>query len=153
MRRLRRLVGSERVGSPRRVDSHRPGLFELVPLPAELGDRDGQAGTVATGLLAAGAPAAGVPAAGAPVTGTPLRRFRSGARAMVRFEGERPVRIESRVVSGIVTEAVGPWRCQGEWWQRGREWDRVEWDVEVRGRGIFRLVEEGGEWKVEGRYG
>lgn len=147
MRQLRRIVGSERVGSLRRVDSHRPGAFELAPLPAELGAGEGRGRGEAT--------LSGPP--GPPVTGAPLRRFRFGTRAVMRFggaaSGSGPVRVESRVVSGVVADAAGPWRCAGEWWHRGRSWKRVEWDVEIRGHGVFRIVEEEGEWKVEGRYG
>lgn len=136
MQRLRKIVGSERVGSPRPRDTHRPGEFELVPLAAEIGEVGESSG-----------------AAGAPVLGAPLRRFRAGTRAAVAMREGKPFRIESRIVTGEIVGTAGPWHHAGDWWHRGRGWERIEWDVEIRGKGVFRLVWGGEEWNVEGRYG
>lgn len=137
MKRLRQIVGSEKVGSPRLVDSHRPGAFSLVPLPTEIGEGrlDGN-----------------IPTAGPPITGMVLRRFRGGVRTGVQMIEGRPFRIDSRPASGLVVGWSGPWHHEGEWWHRGREWSRIEWDVEIRGEGVFRLVHAAGEWILEGRY-
>jgi protein ImuB len=154
MKRLRRIVGSERVGSPRLCNTHRPGVFELVPLPLELEEcfaENGEATSVAERSNAA-AEATG-PMIGAPVTGTPIRRFRAGTRVAVVIRDGRPARIESRLVTGTVTVSTGPWYAAGDWWDARRSWSRVEWDVEVNGAGVFRVVREGKEWELEGRYG
>ncbi len=154
MTRLRRIVGSERVGSPRLCNTHRPGVFELVPLPSELEEcfaENGEATSVAERSNAA-AEATG-PMIGAPVTGTPIRRFRAGTRVAVVIRNGRPARIESRLVTGTVTVSTGPWYAAGDWWDARRSWSRVEWDVEVNGAGVFRVVREGKEWELEGRYG
>ncbi|MEM9015565.1 MAG: DNA polymerase Y family protein [Verrucomicrobiota bacterium] len=132
MKRLRRLVGTERVGSPRPVDTYRPGAVSLVPLPIELVE-------VATGVPER--------------FGPPFRRFGSNSRAQVKaWEGEL-VRIESPRVTGKVRNSSGPWQASGHWWQREGEWSRAEWDVALTGGRLIRLVREGGEWWVEGEYG
>jgi hypothetical protein len=89
----------------------------------------------------------------APVTGMPIRLFRAGTRVAVVIRDGRPARIESSLVTGTVTASTGPWYAAGDWWDARRSWSRVEWDVEVNGAGVFRVVREGEEWELEGRYG
>lgn len=132
MKRLRKIVGSERVGTPRPLSTHRPGVFELQPLPDSLEECEERKGP--------------------PVTGATVRRFRGGLRVAVQMREGRPFRIESRPVSGLVVDLAGPWYCGGDWWHAGRDWNRVEWDVEIRARGVFRLVREKEQWNLEGRY-
>ena len=135
LKRLQRLVGSDKVGSPRRVDSHRPGLFELVPLPHEIEPVGLEEETL-----------------GPPITGPVFRRFLNGVRAEVRLRDGRPYLVESSCVTGVVMKCHGPWKCQGDWWHRGRNWTRTEWDVELLKKGVFRLVDDGERWAVEGGY-
>ncbi|MDF1826554.1 MAG: DNA polymerase Y family protein [Verrucomicrobiales bacterium] len=132
MKRLRALVGSERVGSPRGLNTHRPGAFELLPLPSEIET---------------------VPeSAGPPLMGFTLCRLQGHVRTSVRWRSGRPERIESRLVSGVVTQVAGPWHGGGDWWHQGKQWQRREWDIELPGKGVFRLVESEGECFLEGRY-
>lgn len=133
LKRLRKIVGSDRIGSPRPIDSHRPGLFEKVPLPAELSDGDSNG-------------------SGPPVTGSTLRRYPLGFRTSVQLRDGVPLRVESSRVSGIVIASAGPWKSGGDWWHEGQEWERSEWDVELLNHGVFRLVETGREWLLEGYY-
>lgn len=130
--RLRRIVGADRIGSPRRSDTHRPGVFVRVPLPAELEE-----------AAAAGGP---------PVTGTVLRRYPVVCRAVVQLRAGKPLRVESSRVTGVVIATHGPWKGGGDWWHRGREWERTEWDVELLKHGLFRLVETVRGWSLEGYY-
>ncbi len=132
MKRLRRLVGADRVGAIREVDSHQPGAFRLVPLPAEVEEVKEHSGP--------------------PVTGLVLRRYVARIQAQVWVRAGRPVQVNSLMASGVVVNVSGPWRNEGVWWHRGREWERNEWDVELMKRGLFRLVECQGEWEVEGYY-
>lgn len=133
LKRLRKIVGSDRIGSPRPIDSHRPGLFEKVPLPAELSDGDSDE-------------------SGPPVTGSTLRRYPLGFRTSVQLRDGVPLRVESSRVSGIVIASAGPWKSGGDWWHEGQQWERSEWDVELLNHGVFRLVETGREWLLEGYY-
>lgn len=131
--RLRRIVGADRLGSPRLPDTHRPGGFVRAALPAELEESAG-------------------PAGGPPVTGLVLRRYPVACRAAVQLREGRPLRVESPRVTGVVVSVQGPWRSAGDWWHRGRGWERSEWDVELLNRGLFRLVESARGWSVEGYY-
>ncbi len=132
MKRLRRLVGTDRVGAIRSLDSHLPGVFQLVSLPDEIEEVREHCGPPTIGLV--------------------LRRYATAIQARVMLQGERPLQIHSPRVSGIIVNVSGPWRSEGDWWHRGREWMRSEWDVEVMKQGLFRLVECRGEWEVEGYY-
>jgi protein ImuB len=134
--RLRRLVGAERVGSPRPVDSHHPGRSELVSLQPEL--RSGVGGERRRG-----------PA----LSGPPFFRFPAPVSAEVRWAGGQPVVISSSPVSGGVIAASGPWLSQGQWWDQKQRWQRIEWDIEVDRHGLFRLLQRGADWCLEGWYG
>lgn len=172
LKRLRQIVGSDRVGSPRPKDTHRPDQFELVPLTAEIEELDQQgtlvmevesqgysvrAGPSVIGAAARGAAARGVATPGASAPGPPMigptfRRYAKRIVVEVRIQEERPVGINSSRVSGPVAIAYGPWRNEGDWWHEGKAWDRIEWDLEIMNQGLFRLVASEGEWIVEGYY-
>jgi protein ImuB len=127
---LSAMLGADKVGSPVRVDSHRPDDFKIaVPhfdeAPAtELGELSTE--------------------------GLPLRRFRPPAKASVEMYGSRPGYVSSEVASGTVVNFRGPWLSSGEWWSTGG-WKRMEWDVQLA-IGVFRLVQEAGGASLEGRY-
>ena len=50
-----------------------------------------------------------------------------------------------------VTDALGPYRVSGGWWDRER-WGAEEWDVEIAGSGLFRLSRQNDHWFIEGCY-
>ena len=133
--RLRKIVG-DRVGSPRHLDTHRGGVFERAPLLSEIDEA-----TPATAV-----------AAGPPVSGPTLRRYPLGFRTSVQVRDGKPLRLESVRVSGVVIASFGPWKSEGDWWHRERGWERIEWDVELLNHGLFRLVETGQGWVLEGYY-
>lgn len=138
LQRLRRIVGSDRIGSPRRVDSHRIGIFERAPLAAELEEVDSKMSDP--------------PVTGPPVTGPTLRKYPVGFRTSVQLRDGIPLRVESSRVSGVVIAWAGPWKSGGDWWHQGQQWARSEWDVELLNHGLFRLVETAREWVLEGYY-
>ncbi len=130
---LRKIVGAERVGSPRAVESRRPGTFECAPLLGNLGE-------------------GGEVSFGPPVSGPILRKFPVACRATVQMREGQPLRVETARFSGVVGACSGPWKSSGDWWHQGRGWERTEWDVELLHHGLFRLVETQRGWSVEGYY-
>jgi protein ImuB len=151
--RLFALLGSDRVGSPRPVDGHRPERFALVdfsPPPPPETRREPRAGRgllavrvlrppVEIEVLTAGS-------AGSEGSGpeTPPVEIRSTPGS----EEEKRPRVE-----GAVKVASGPWGLEEEWWAEdpaGRDY----WDVEIAGRGLYRIYRERatGAWYADGIY-
>jgi protein ImuB len=132
--RLAALVGADNLGSPVLVDSHRADAFTMLafspPSDAALSDRRGAASSPSTQRLA-------------------LRRMRPARRVEVETAGERPVRVEAR----LVIASAGPWRASGEWWDR-EAWARDEWDVVLGDGALCRLAHDrlAGHWYLDGFY-
>ena len=59
--------------------------------------------------------------------------------------------MQSNPAHGLILRARGPWKRDGEWWKPG-SWSREEWDVELAGGGLYRLVRLATGWLVEGMY-
>ncbi len=131
--RLVAVVGSDRVGTPYVQDTHRPDAVVMEAPPAVV-------------------PPLNQPAVLPPV-GLPLRRFRPPVPARVELQNDHyPASVWSAHVSGMVDTLRGPWRSSGDWWETGREWEREEWDVELSGGGLYRIVQMEGRWFLEGEY-
>ena len=126
-----------RSGSPRLVDTHRPGAFAVStfapgPLP-----RGGRAFTPPGPRVA-------------------LRAYRPPRLAHVLTRAGVPSFVAAPGLRGAVTAAAGPWRVSGDWWDES--FSREEWDValatqpEPAASAAFRLFLDRlrGEWFVEG---
>ena len=154
--RLTALMGEGRCGSPELVDGWRPGAFAMTPfaprdssvLHSHKPRRREDAELEHIECLRVSAPVVA------------LRRFRIPIPARVRVDDGHPVRvwIDSRGFSGgRVTNAAGPWRTSGAWWE-SQKWDRDEWDVALADGVTYRLFHERvpaarkvkAEWFVEG---
>jgi len=127
--RLAAVVGEDRVGTPARLDTHRPDSFELRR-PAE---------TVPPVTEQAVHPECG-PA---------LRRFRPPWPVRVAFADERPSRLEGECLRGAVRTARGPWHLSGEWW-RPEAWAVEFWHIEMEGGGLYQIGRTQDTWRVEG---
>jgi protein ImuB len=139
--RLAALIGADRCGAPELLDTHRPDAFEMRTFAAP--------GVTPSPSIAA-APCSGMPVVGSPV----MRRFRPPVAIRVTVEHGRPVRIaidRQGMPGGRITQAAGPWRSSGAWWQRAT-WDRDEWDVTCSDGTACRIFRErhGGMWFLEG---
>jgi len=149
--RLFALLGPERVGSPRPMDGHSPERFNLVeftpPPPPEV-RREPRAGR---GLLAVR------------VLRPPLEievithgAGPEGSAYQVPREVRTPASEEAAKrprVEGEVKVASGPWGLEEDWWAEdpvGRDY----WDVELAGRGLYRIYRERatGVWYADGIY-
>jgi protein ImuB len=125
--RLKSLVGESNVGSPRLLDTHRPGAFEMQarPLAASSSRR------VAASLV--------------------MRAIRPPRAARVQMASGQPVHVQADGVRGHVTAAAGPWRTSGDWWTND-PWARDEWDIALNDGALYRIYSEQGRWFVEGSY-
>jgi protein ImuB len=135
MNRLVALVGSDRIGAPALLDSHRPdavGLGTYAPSrsPSPLGKPGAE--HAATPVLA-------------------LRRLRPPAPAAVTLASGRPVAMRSSRLAGRIVAGVGPWRSSGEWWT-AHPWLQDEWDVELADGTLCRLAHDGSAWHLAGIY-
>lgn len=130
--RVASLVGSDRVGTPRPDDTHRPDAVTLVPPPAVI------------------PPAAPPPVQ--PPLGRPLRRFRPPLPARFEMSAGRPTFLWSERVQGEIAGQQGPWQSNGNWWQTDRAWSRAEWDIALAGGGLYRLFRTAEGWFLEGEY-
>jgi protein ImuB len=140
MARIRAVVGEtdpqnrSLVGFPALIDSHRPDHFQIVPPSAKQSN------------------------SAEPSTRLALRWFRPAIPARVEVSAEQaPVWIGFSRRKARVSNASGPWRGGGQWWDAAGEWLREEWDIYLTIDGntalylIFRDLATR-NWFVEGIY-
>jgi protein ImuB len=130
--RVAAIVGSDRIGTPRAPDTHRPDTVQLI------------------------APHAVIPPPGKtpvhPSLGLPLRRFRPPLPARVEFKDGRAAYLWTEQLRGEISTQRGPWPQSGDWWQADQAWARQEWDIELASGGLYRLVQTNEAFFLEGEY-
>jgi protein ImuB len=156
--RLTALMGAKHVGSPVLVDTWRPGAFEMSDFGSQISDL--------SPIESSNNPRSEIrdPKSTAALKSA-LRRFRFPVPTRVVVTEGRPVRVQTDrqgFVSGAITQAAGPWRTSGNWWDTpgprmksetpNESWDRDEWDVAMTDGTVYRLVveREVGQWFLEG---
>ncbi len=121
--RLETLLGPGQVGIPVPEDNHRPDTFRLHP---------------------ASGPAIPLREPHEPSPSPlPLRRFRPPLEVAVASStggNRRPLALLTGPHPGAITGLRGPFLLSGDWWNPGGKWRRIEWDVEMENRHLFRLV-------------
>lgn len=110
--RIAALVGEERVGRARLLDTHRPESFTLerFTIPTATAKEHTNKERILTRLAVA------------------LRRCRPPLDLSVQHEGKRPASFSLHGRRYTVQEAYGPWRKSGNWWS-SEVWSSEEWDV------------------------
>jgi protein ImuB len=118
-----------RGGSPRLIDTHRPGAFAVTSFAP---------GPARPALLPAAAPRLA------------LRAYRPPRLARVELDGGHPCFVAAPGVRGAVAGCAGPWRASGDWWDVA--WSREEWDVVLAPGGAYRIFLDRlrEDWFVEG---
>jgi protein ImuB len=136
--RLEALLGPGRVGIPHPEDSHRPDAFHLRPALEQAETAAGEAFPAACPL--------------------PLRRFRPPLEVAVAHTGRisrpRPQALLTGPHPGPIRRLRGPFPVSGDWWSPGTAWRRLEWDIELESRHLYRLVLlPPDQWLLDGAYG
>jgi protein ImuB len=129
--RLSALCGSERIGTPTPLSTHRPDSFSM-----RSPDFDSPAHSNG---------------AQRKFYGPALRRFRPPQTVRVEFHDGKPVRVNGGDFGGPVINFAGPFLASGNWWDRDT-WAREEWDVETRDGVLLRVFRAKDACFVEGVY-
>ena len=129
--RLCNLLGSENVGTPKLLDTHRPDSFRMAHFSATYHT---QVSPCPCAVLA-------------------LRRYRPPQIAQVRLLDAVPAHVSTGILKSRIIACAGPWRSSGDWWKND-PWDHSEWDIAVTGGALYRLSEDlrRGRWFLEGNY-
>tara|TARA_R110002096_G_scaffold4501_2_gene21044 strand:- start:5741 stop:7258 length:1518 start_codon:yes stop_codon:yes gene_type:complete len=139
--RLEALLGSENVGIPELLPTHRADSFRMT----------GFGDSTSPAPVTQSPPASNLPTA--PFLGLPLRRFRPPQAVRVELDpAKRPRNVVSSTIQGAIVRSRGPWLSSGDWWDRF-SWVRQDWDVQLDGGGLYRLYREKEAWKLDGIYG
>src|SRR5207245_10702239 len=108
------------VGSPRLVDSRRPGAFTVQPFSSTTETRSSSSVVAPT---------------------VALRVFRPALETFVELTGETPHIVRLWKKYRCVLAASGPWCSSGNWWN-STKWIREEWEVAIKtfeGIGLYRI--------------
>src|SRR5207249_11670809 len=130
--RLSALLGSDRVGSPIKEETHRPDAFRMEPFSWEVGGIDPNRPPSKDEKLCIA-----------------LRRFRPAAAASIFTSQDR--HLQSDKIAGTVIDQSGPFLFSGNWWDE-KSWARAEWDMQLDDNSLIRCHEAEGVWKVDGIY-
>lgn len=133
--RLKAIVGSDRVGSPELLNTHRPNSFVLkeFAVPGQPCDR------------------ANV------VHRTCLRRIRPPRSLQIQVNSGKPTAFRDGTTHYQISVAYGPWESSGCWWATDR-WNFEEWDVMAiasHGDSIACLLfhdQQTGKWLLDAFY-
>src|SRR6266540_4174074 len=133
--RLGKLVGSENIGSPEVMDTHRPDAFRLkrfiVKSRTEFKKNRKKVSNYSA-IIRSSQNLLG------------FRVFRPPLRALVQAEHGYPAEVSAwganRSVYGKIISAAGPWRTSGDWWRNDR-WGRDEWDVAIKNHSLQKTID------------
>ena len=136
--RLAALCGTERVGMPAVVNSHRPGVAAVAPFV--LSGASGPSGPPGRPALQGGCRLV-------------VRALRPPRPVEVFCDRDRPDFLRGEGLGGRVVAVAGPWRLVGEWWSEA-PLARDYYDLELSDGGLYRCYREqaAGQWFVDGVY-
>ena len=126
--RLKGIVGPDRVGTPRILDTHRPDAFRMEPA-----FQGGGAGVLRPSIRLA------------------IRLFRPPRAAQVALAAGHPAFVSAGAIRGKILDLAGPWRTSGDWWTAD-PWLRDEWDIALSDGALYRLACDPRGWFVDGSY-
>src|SRR5438132_4888152 len=125
--RLTALLGTDRVGTPIKEETHRPDAFRMEPFSWAQNDEirmsndERNSGATRRASLQIS-----------------LRRFRPPATTSI-FVSEHK-HLEGEKIRGRVVDQAGPFLLSGNWWEE-KSWARVEWDMQLENGDLIRAHE------------
>ncbi len=129
--RLSALCGSDRIGTPAILSTHKPDSFEMRAPNFDFSMPDA------------------VPQK--QITGPALRRLRPPRAVFVEFREGKPVLLNGGDLSGSIAASTGPFLGSGNWWDR-EHWAREEWDIKTGNGTLLRIFRAEDGCFVEGIY-
>src|SRR5437773_1784477 len=159
--RLSALLGSDRVGTPIKEETHRPDAFRMEPFSWTQNDDPPSCNSGVAGPSSSpssqngespsrtGSIAAETAASTEKKSRVALRRFRPAAAASIFTSKDRHP--QSDQIAGKVVDQSGPFLFSGNWWDE-KSWARAEWDMQLENGDLIRVHEDSGAWKVDGIY-
>ena len=84
--------------------------------------------------------------------GLPLRRFRPPLPVQLTRDDVGASYLWSERVQGQIAARSAAYPRSGDWWQKDRAWERVEFDIQLADGGLYRLLRMGDAWWLEGEY-
>ena len=130
--RLTGLLGSERVGTPVLLDTHRPDAFRMEPFSWSR-------------------PALGPEEKTPSLPAAALRRFRPPLPASMLLVKNQPAHFRGGALQGDVLGRKGPYTASGNWWDE-KSWARAEWDLELENGALCQCHSRDGRWELDGIY-
>ncbi|MFL6585100.1 MAG: hypothetical protein ACJ8KU_11355 [Chthoniobacterales bacterium] len=160
--RLTALVGSDRAGTPRLIDTHEPDRFRMEPFEwctVESAAPRGRNGRSRRRFAAESSGSDALRTAHTTGDGRvreaslrpAFRRFRDHGAAAVLVDEGKPAHIRSAELTGSIMKQNGPFLSSGNWWDENA-WRRAEWDVEFEDEVVCRCHCDGAQWRVDGVY-
>src|SRR6266513_187025 len=119
--RLSALLGSDRVGTPIKEETHRPDAFRMEPFEWQVGAIDPNR-----------------PPSKDEKSRVALRRFRPPANTSVFVSEARY--LESDKIRGQIVDQSGLFLFSGNWWDE-KSWARAEWDMQLDDNSLIRCHE------------
>ena len=142
MARLTAFIGSENVGIPELLATHKPDSFRMTVSEFEKSSQRVNDLSLSNRMREGW---------GEGNIGLQLRRFRPPHPSHIEFRDDKPALMRSEVFIGAIVETRGPFFSSGNWWD-SNIWAREEWDVETSDGSLFRIFRSSGGCFVEGIY-
>src|SRR5437773_1629533 len=137
--RLSALLGSDRVGTPVKEETHRPDAFRMEPFTWTLAADSEPEWRLAASTTQnpSSLPSPQNEEKGS-TRGVALRRFRPATAASI-FVSEHK-HLEGEKIRGRVVDQAGPFLLSGNWWDE-KSWARAEWDMQLENGDLIRAHE------------
>lgn len=149
--RLTALIGTENVGTPELIPSHKPDSFHIIVPEFNNSNASNRPPSLRDLPLSPRMEEGRGEGKNEGQIGLPLRRFRPPIPSHIELRDGKPVLLRSKIFVGPIVESRGPFYSSGNWWDANK-WERAEWDIETSDGTLFRIFRSSEGDFVEGVY-